>query len=247
MVRHYLRQRHPQVWAFLGRRLSPGEYLGLHLTVGLLVSLAAIALFGLIANNALGGSELTAFDHQVANELHAHALTTPAAVAALRFITELGSLRLLTGFAVLVALLLLARRHRLLALVWLLALAGGGLLDSWLKELFPRNRPVFNVSLVHEPTLSFPSGHSMGSIVSYGMLAYLLVLVLPSFRARVAAVTSLALLVLAIGFSRIYLGAHWFSDVLGGFAAGGVWLAFCISGIEVVRRRRHHRRLERVA
>jgi membrane-associated phospholipid phosphatase len=78
----------------------------------------------------------------------------------------------------------------------------------------------------------------MGSFIAYGMLAYLLVLALPVRRVRIAVVGLLAGLVVLIGFSRIFLGAHWFSDVMGGFAAGGCWLALCISAIEMVRRRR---------
>ena len=77
----------------------------------------------------------------------------------------------------------------------------------------------------------------MVSLVLYGMMAYFVVLALKSWRARTTVVFGAALLVLLIGFSRMYLGVHYFSDVVAGFAAGGVWLSACITGIETLRRR----------
>jgi undecaprenyl-diphosphatase len=245
MVWRRLRERHPHVWAFFGRRLAPGEYLGLHLTAGLLVSLAAALLFFLIARAVVGREELTQLDESLAHHFVAHREAEPWSAATFRIITELGSFRFLSTFAVVVALVLLLRRHIMLAMVWLLALAGGGLIDGWLKLLFLRDRPPPELRdwSIDEASTSFPSGHSMGSIVAYGLLAYLLVRWWPRWWARVLAIAVLGALILAIGFSRTYLCAHWFSDVLGGFLAGTVWLAFCISGLEIVRRRRlHHQR-----
>jgi undecaprenyl-diphosphatase len=224
------------MWAFLGRRLSPSEYLGLHLTIGLLVTLLSAALFAVIAHHVIGDTAVTRFDREVSDQLHAHALDAPILTGIMRLLTKLGGLPFLTILAVGVALVLLRLRQRWLALAWILTLAGGGLLDAWLKGIFARDRPVFADPLIHEPTLSFPSGHSMGSLCSYGMLAYLLSLRLQRWPARLAVIAGLGLLVLAIGFTRIYLGAHWLSDVIGGYAAAAVWLAFCISAVEMVRR-----------
>ena len=124
------------------------------------------------------------------------------------------------------------------ALVWVLAPAIGGLLDAALKQFYNRPRPLFRDPAVFEDTLSFPSGHSLASLIAFGLLAYVLVLILPRVWMRVAVVVLLGLLVLSIGFSRAYLGAHYLTDVLGGFAVGGCWLAVCISGLETIRRRR---------
>lgn len=76
----------------------------------------------------------------------------------------------------------------------------------------------------------------MGSLIAYGMLAYLLVRDAKRRRPRMAIVAGAVLLVLLIGLSRMYLGVHYLSDVLGGYAAGVVWLAACITGLEVARR-----------
>ena len=91
-----------------------------------------------------------------------------------------------------------------------------------------------------ETSYSFPSGHAMESFVAYGMLAYLAVLALKTWEARVAAVCGAALLVVLIGFSRMYLGVHYFSDVIAGYAAGGVWLSALITGAETIRRGGKH-------
>jgi undecaprenyl-diphosphatase len=238
MVWRRLQEKHSGAWAFIGRRLSPGEYLGLYLTVGLFLSLGAAALFAVIAHGVVQERGLTSLDERIKDDLHAHALASPATRTWVEFLTEMGSFRTLSLLGVGVALLLLIRRRQRLALVWLIALAGSGLLDAWLKSLFQRERPSFEVSFVKEPTLSFPSGHSMASIVAYGMLGYLLMMVTSGRWPRIAIVAALSLLVLGIGFSRVYLGAHYFSDVLGGFLAGTVWLACCISSIETVRRRK---------
>jgi undecaprenyl-diphosphatase len=70
------------------------------------------------------------------------------------------------------------------------------------------------------------------------MLAFFCVLALRTWRARTAVVFGAALLVLLIGFSRMYLGVHYFSDVVAGFASGGIWLSALITGSETIRRRR---------
>jgi membrane-associated phospholipid phosphatase len=75
------------------------------------------------------------------------------------------------------------------------------------------------------------------SLIFYGMLVYLYVLALRTWRATTAAVFGASLLVLLIGFSRIYPGVHYFSDVVGGFASGGIWLSALITGLETLRRR----------
>ena len=97
-----------------------------------------------------------------------------------------------------------------------------------LKQVFRRLRPQLSEPWVTEPGWSFPSGHAMGSLVAYGFLAYLLTRITPDHFPRRTAIALLAGLVLLIGFSRIYLGAHFLSDVIGGYAGAAVWLTFCI-------------------
>ncbi len=130
-----------------------------------------------------------------------------------------------------------AWRRWLLFGTWVIAAGGSVVLILLLKAFFARPRPYFEQSLLLETYYSFPSGHAMEAGVLYGMLAYFAVLALGTWRTRAAVVFgTTSLLILLIGFSRIYLGVHYFSDVVAGFAAGGVWLSTCITAMEFVRR-----------
>src|SRR5262249_30142459 len=131
----------------------------------------------------------------------------------------------------------LLRRRRVLATVWALAAAGGGLIVLATKGGYERERPANPDAAVTEENESFPSGHSMGSLVGYGMVGYAPVLGLRPRWLRWGGALLLAALVLLVGFSRLYLRAHYFSDVLGGYLVGTVWLSACVSALEVLRRR----------
>lgn len=229
-----LGQRYPRGWTFLSQRLVPDNYLGLHLTLGLLLSLLALFMFTSIADNVIEQEQLTQFDLALATALHQNA--TPGRVAVFKAITDLGNLPVLAAIALGVAVALILHRHWLLLTSWLVTLAGGGLLNAVLKAIFQRTRPELANPFVNEQGWSFPSGHAMLSLIAYGMLAYLLVIGLNRYLEKVIIVIAV-LLVLLIGFSRMYLGAHYFSDVVAGYAAGTLWLAASISGTEVARRR----------
>lgn len=235
------------VRGFVSRRLSREEYLGLHLTIGLFLSLVLLAVFVLIARNVTGHERLIQFDDEVGREVSAYRAEAPIVRHCFLTITWLGSVEVMAALALLGSLVLLLRHHWIQAFIWIIGAAGGGLLDMALKQFFERERPPAPLRdvAISETTRSFPSGHSMGSLIGYGLLAYFLVLKLPRHWQRVAVAGLLALLVLAIGFSRIFMGAHYFSDVLGGFAVGGFWLGVCISAMETLRRRK--RALSRAA
>jgi membrane-associated phospholipid phosphatase len=227
---------------FLARRLSREEYLGLHLSIGLLLSVLLVVLFGTLGRAVDHGGAITRLDLRIGERLRDHREAEPGWRGLFVAITEMGSATVLTTLGVGMALWLLLRHRQILALVWAVAQGGGALLNVLFKEWFARGRPLFHAAEINENSYSFPSGHAMGALVAYGLVAYYLVLTLRSRLARAVAVTVLALLVLAVGFSRVYLGAHWFSDVVGGFVVGAAWLAVCISAIESGRRRSLQRR-----
>jgi undecaprenyl-diphosphatase len=178
----------------------------------------------------------------VATTLHERA--TPTLTAFFLVVTALGSLETIGLLGLVVAVIFGVRRQWLNLGTWLAALAGGLVLNEILKELFARPRPYFEHPLVLETSYSFPSGHATMSLIVYGMLAYFCVLALRTWRARTAVIFGASLLVLLIGFSRIYLGVHYFSDVVAGFASGGIWLSALITGSETLRRRSKTRTLE---
>jgi membrane protein DedA with SNARE-associated domain/membrane-associated phospholipid phosphatase len=232
-----LGERHDRQISWLLRRLTPGQYLGLHLTVGLVAAAGCLWLFGGLAEDLLTGSPLVRFDRAAAAYLHS--LATPPLTTFFLVVTALGSIETVTLLGVIVAAILARRRQWLYLGTWVVAVGGSAALNRLLKGLFDRPRPFFEHPLLLETSYSFPSGHAMESFVVYGMLAYFAVLALESWRARIAAVFGAVLLVLLIGFSRMYLGVHYFSDVVAGYAAGGVWLSTLVTGAETVRRRKH--------
>jgi membrane-associated phospholipid phosphatase len=149
-------------------------------------------------------------------------------------VTDLGDPWFLVAIVVAVGAALLATRRHALALGWLAATAGNGLLNQALKQIFARARPLHADGLVQADGFSFPSGHTSGSLVVYGMLAYVALQVLPRVWHPVALAAAVALAG-TIGSSRAFLRVHHASDVLAGFATGGVWLAVCIGSVELAR------------
>ena len=232
-----LRERYDRQIRWLLRRLTPGQYLGLHLTAGLLAAVGSVWLFGGLAEDLVTNDPIVRLDRSVAATLHDAA--TPATTTVFLIVTALGSLETVALLGLAVAAYYVRKRLWLHAGVWLAALVGGTALNQLLKAFFARPRPVFDKPLLLETSYSFPSGHAMESMILYGMLAYLAVRALSTWRARTAVVFGAAILVLLIGFSRMYLGVHYLSDVAAGYAAGAAWLSACITGMEVVLDRRH--------
>lgn len=228
-----LRRRFPGVFGFLGR-LTPQAFLEIYLLAGLLVSVG-IVFFAALAEEVAEKSSLVAFDHQLAAALQN--TWTPRFVLAFSRVTALGGGYSLAVIGAGVALILVLRKERSLLLGWVVATLGASVLTTVLKEIFQRVRPEY----AHMSSWSFPSGHSMGSFVTYGMLTYILSRYLPAWAAWVIG-AGLLLLVLFIGFSRLYLGVHYFSDVMAGYSVAMVWLAACISGTEIARLREKSRR-----
>src|SRR5206468_9554853 len=100
-----------------------------------------------------------------------------------------------------------------------------------------RGRPSCEISYATEPSFSFPSSHVLGALVGYGMIAYFVVCLTRSRIWRALAIAVAAALTVGVGYSRLYLGLHFFSDVVGGLAAGAVWLTTCVTALEVARRK----------
>ena len=124
-----------------------------------------------------------------------------------------------------------ARRRNWKKLILLFsAVAGGALLNLVLKNIFQRTRPAIPGAYMVDTGFSFPSGHSMISLVFYGMIAYLALSYVKNKKWKVLIIAGALLICALIGFSRLYLGVHFLTDVLAGWAAGGLGLAVCILG-----------------
>lgn len=210
------------------------KYVGEHPAAsGVLISTACSCLFVALSVGVLNGGSLVRFDHSTADALHASEM--PGLTDTFHIISALGSLEGLVLVSVLVAVALLVWRCWALLAAWLVAVLGGEALNLLLKDFFARPRPQFESPLVVETSHSYPSGQAMESLVVYGMLAYFAVLASGGRGKRAVSVGGAAVLVSLIGFSRLYLGAHYFSDIAGGFAAGAAWLSAVITGREAMR------------
>jgi undecaprenyl-diphosphatase len=219
---------------FLQARLSPEGYLGLHLTVGLLVILAAGWWFADIAEDMSRNAATRLLDERVASWFHEHA--TPALTQVMRVLTFFGSVGFVAAASSGVAIFLIVRKRWYQVLMLALAVGGGSLLNILLKHFFHRQRPVLENPLLTLASYGFPSGHTMGSTLFYGTLALFVAQAVRTWRWRVVAFWIAALAVALIGLSRIYLGAHYLTDVVGAIAVGLAWLAFCWTGVETWRK-----------
>jgi membrane-associated phospholipid phosphatase len=196
---------------------------------------AAVLLFLIIAVVVALSPAVTAMDGRIATWLHARA--TPSVTHVMAAISLLGAPTTLTVVAVAGSLLLLYRRRYADAAMLSAVVLGGNSLNFCLKHLIQRGRPVFDDPLFSLPTYSFPSGHAMASTVFYGLLA---IYVSVSARQRYAAPVAIGAAVLIVGlvsFSRVYLGLHYPSDVMGGLTEGIAWLALSLIVLHHLGRR----------
>jgi undecaprenyl-diphosphatase len=201
-------------------------YLGLHVLAGTIGIVGLTWLFLAIADEIPERSRLVRVDAVLARWLEAHG--TEPGEAILSAVTTLGA-PLLYAVVVVAVLWFMWRREWRSAIALALATSGGVALSNLLKVIFHRGRPATVVEFIPHPSWSFPSGHALNSVVSYGFLAMLLLDRITGRRQRIAVVLTATIMILVIGFSRLYLGVHYLSDVTGGWIAGAAWLLVCIS------------------
>lgn len=208
----------------------PPRALDLHTALGITTVLLGAGFFTVLAR-AL--PELGLVDQVFADALRAHA--PPSALPVFALLTHFADTAVLTGLGIGVAVVLLTWGRPGLAVGWVAAVGGNSLLNHSLKQVFGRTRPLDVDGLALAPGFSFPSGHSSGAVVAYGMLAYLALRLLPA-RWHLPALLTAAVIAFSVCVSRLFLRMHFASDVLAGCMSGTAWLALCIMGIELLRR-----------
>lgn len=222
---------------FAAARFSPGEAFGLHLTLGVLALLLAMAGFARIAGEVVDGAPITELDLRLAAWLHAHAQASSTLRTFLLGVTHLHSTPGVLTLTALAAAWLYRRGARDWMLTLLVTVPGGMLLNVAMKHTFERARPHFDEPILTLTTYSFPSGHSVAATLLYGMLACYLTRHAHGAQARAAIVVAACTMIALVAGSRLYLGAHYLSDVLAGIAEGCAWLAICVTGAATLRRR----------
>jgi undecaprenyl-diphosphatase len=191
------------------------------------IGLTVLALGSLLLFLWLGEDVHTSRTQQVDDQVRTavHAWASPARTWLMLRLTQLGSPVVVSTFAVAAVVVFLAVKWKRAAILLSSDLVVASVLNTFLKDLFHRPRPQPFFGIPPPYTYSFPSGHSLFSICFYGMLAALLSARLERRFARALVWIFATLLALGIGFSRVYLGLHYPSDVLGGWAIALAWVS----------------------
>ena len=214
------------------------------LVAGIIIACLATGLFILIAWNALAEGRLVTLDETIAKDMmrasQNHALLRRVMI----IVTYSGGVAAMTVLAALGVIWESWRGHGKgrVAVGWALIMLGGALLNVTMKTSLQRERPPkeWRDEAVFETNKSFPSGHAMGGTIGIGLLGYAVMLRDRHWRTKLAILLVLGAWVMSIGFSRVYLRAHWFSDVLGGFILGLAWLSLGLGLLETWRRHNPH-------
>ena len=214
---------------------------GLELVAGLAILTGSAWIFGWMVEDLAEGD--TKVDTRLADWLHEHA--SPDLTTFFEAVTRLGNVSTLLVVVLLTSAVLW--RKGWIAELQLLVLAGVGaeIITVGLKHGFQRDRPFFSDPLATESSYSFPSGHASVSLAVYGTLGFIAARHLGSRRAQFAVLAGTTVLVLLIGFSRLYLGVHFLSDVIAGYSLGIAWVALCVVLLQLRLRLKERRQTSR--
>ncbi|MGD0201649.1 MAG: phosphatase PAP2 family protein [Bryobacteraceae bacterium] len=204
------------------------------LWTGIVAAPLAVALFAWLAGRVAAGAPIW-FDAGIRDFVHRHA--TPALTSLMRFVTALGEQGPLVSLSALAVAALLAARWRRAAGSFVVTMVGAFLLDTALKLLFHRPRPAAFFATPEPASYSFPSGHALFSICLWGALAAVVTARVRSLAACIAIWAVAGAAMCLLGLSRIYLGVHYPSDVLAGYAAAVVWVTVVASVDRLLQRR----------
>lgn len=226
--------KHPRIFQFIKKRLTPNEKYGLYLTIGGLFTLFFIFLFFNIIQDYIGQDTLIKADLRIINLISQY--RNPNLSQFMLFITHLAKAQVVS-VAVIFSLIILFLLNKWSYLKSLLISVVGGELFVWIiKNIIDRPRPPLTSALVTETSYSFPSGHSFVAVAFYGLITFFIFESLKKKYLKVLTLISGLTLIILIGFSRIYLGAHWPSDILASYASGLAWLSIIITVTHIKRK-----------
>jgi undecaprenyl-diphosphatase len=223
---------HDHLPTAIRRRLDPAQRYGLRLTL-FAVALTLVGIpFGFLLDQVMREGPLVKIDTWAANTLHEVVRESDTVVQALQVISFTGKPIFFVIVCVPVGIFLLRRGHLHLALFLATSTIVGGIVDTAVKLAVNRDRPSLEDPVATAFGKSFPSGHSMTSLITYGAL---LLIFLPIIKRKGPAIVGTVVLVLAIGCSRLALGVHFISDVVGGWVLGAAWLTLATAAFEIWR------------
>jgi membrane protein DedA with SNARE-associated domain/membrane-associated phospholipid phosphatase len=218
-------QKHPRSIGFLQARLDTTAFLGMTLSILTLAFFYILALFAGIVEDLITSDSIVSADIRIANLFFG--FRTDALTDVFSWITLLGKSQVFLCFiAITVTLLWLWRKNNYIPSLFI-AVIGSEIFTYLGKLAFHRPRPEMSVYVEH--SFSFPSGHATIAVAFYGFVGYLLLRFVQSWNRKINIFITTILLIIAIGFSRIYLGEHYISDVWSGYLVGAMWLIIAVS------------------
>lgn len=220
---------------FVQRRFRIDHPFGLSLTLGMAFVILASWAMAALVSDVTGSDDLVRIDRPVTRWLAEHRVDW--VTDTMEVVTGLGSSMLLAPLLGAVGLVWLVRTRRW-GVVLFLALALGGALVATdvVKDLVARPRPGSAYAAVPASGFAFPSGHTAAATAAFGALAYIHGSVIESWARRVTVWAVAVLLTLLVGLSRLYLGVHWLTDVLGGYALAAVWVGVVVTAFSTSTR-----------
>ena len=228
-VRRFL-QKHPVVTAFLSRRADAAVFSGLPLTLFALAMAYIALLFIGVTEDVLTSDVIVEADIRVANALVV--FRDADLVRFFTWVTLLGKWKIIMGFLPLItAILFIWNKRKFIAPLWV-AVIGAEFFVFVSKIVVHRPRPLN--AFYSEDSFSFPSGHATIAVAFYGFCAYIFFRLFSQWKWKINAAISGIMTIAFIGFSRVYLGVHYLSDVWGGYLIGALWLLLGITLSELL-------------
>jgi undecaprenyl-diphosphatase len=201
--------------------------------LGLVLVLIGLLVFGAFAIDLVNHGPLVSVDQSLAIQMHQADFTDPPAIVDAIHVSSFWLGReICEGLAVGLSIFLLIKKYW--RDFWIIALggAGGGVVWYTLTRLFNRPRPSFPVSIEHLTDPSFPSGHTLNALIIFGLIAYLLLPYIRSRMGKTLVIVGVLVMVLYVGFGRLFADGHYLTDVLAGYAIGLAWAALVATVVD---------------
>jgi undecaprenyl-diphosphatase len=226
---------------------SPG-LLGKRPLIGYTIAVFGFLVFAILAYNLVMHGLLIQWDLPVAESFHALALNSSPLVINIMIASFYLGKQGIVVIAILLGLYFIYKRYWRELVMVIAGFGLAGLSFAILSKLFNRPRPtlLLDKQIWVGPTIpGFPSGHTISMIVCFGLLAYLLVPRIKSILGKALAILITMLIILFVGYSRLYLGDHYLTDVIGGYALGFAWFGFAYTTVELLFLRHRQREEKR--
>ncbi|MFJ5712927.1 phosphatase PAP2 family protein [Neobacillus sp. NPDC093127] len=210
-----------------------------HLVIAFIISLVCVIGF-IFISLLISDHKIIDFDSDVIAAIQG--LESPTLTKVMKFFTLIGSSSVVIVLTIILIIFLYkVLHHRLELILFISAIIGSAVLNQILKLIFHRVRPNFH-RLIDISGYSFPSGHAMNAFTVYVILSFLLWRHIPSRWGRSVLIIFSVFMIMAIGISRIYLGVHYPSDIIGGYLASGFWLTVAIWFFQFYQEKRYNKK-----